>query len=232
MYSGGKGLNGAVNSTACIAALSAAGKPDDLYTLCEINLPSLAILNNRTTRLLSLPLGGSQFILIRRCNSRIYGPKSGSLTASMPGAPLGLPGPGLPTLPLLPVLPGENLPPVELPELLGEKLGDGVYLLPLPELPLFEPEPDFVPATGPPDGPATFGAAIFGAGMLNVPLGFCVLGALGLIAGFGAGACALGTPCGAAGFSIFLGAHGGVGALVVCFGVGAVFFCCLGCCLG
>ena len=135
-----------------------------------------------------MPLGGSQFILILRCNSLIYGPKSGSLTASIPGAPLGFPGPGLPTFPLLPELPGENLPPEELPELLGEKLGEGVYLLPLPALPLLEPEPDFVPATGPPDGPATLGAAILGAGILKEPVGFLVFGALGFIAGFGAGA--------------------------------------------
>ena len=93
-----------------------------------------------------------------------------------------------------PALPGENLPPLELPELLGEKLGDGVYLLPPLALPLFEPEPDFVPATGPPDGPATLGAAILGAGTLKLPVGFLVLGALGLIAGFGAGASTLGTP--------------------------------------
>ena len=101
---------------------------------------------------------------------------------------MGFPGPGLPIFPGLPVLPGENLPPVELPELLGEKLGEGVYLLPLPEVPLFEPEPVFVPATGPPDGPATLGAAILGAGTLKVPVGFLVFGALGFMAGLGAGA--------------------------------------------
>ena len=86
------------------------------------------------------------------------------------------------------MLPGENLPPLELPELLGEKLGDGVYLLPLPVDPLLEPEPDFVPATGPPEGPATLGAAIFGAGTLKFPDGFFIFGALGFIAGLGAGA--------------------------------------------
>ena len=126
----------------------------------------------------------------------MYGPKSGSFTASIPGAPLGFPGPGFPTLPVLPALPGENLPPPELLDVLGEKLGEGEYLLPLPDEPLGLPEPVLVPATGPPDGPATFGAATFGAGTLKLPLGFLVLGALGLTAGFGAGACTFGTPCG------------------------------------
>jgi hypothetical protein len=51
-------------------------------------------LNKRTTRLLSLPFGGSQFILILRCNSLMYGPKSGSFMASIPGRPP--PPPGLP----------------------------------------------------------------------------------------------------------------------------------------
>ena len=44
--------------------------------------------------MLSFPLGGSQFILILLCNSLIYGPKSGSLIASIPGRPP--PPPGLP----------------------------------------------------------------------------------------------------------------------------------------
>ena len=118
----GSGLKGAVASTALSAALSALGKPDDLYTRHDNNLPSLAILNKRTTRLLSLPFGGSQFILIRRCNSLIYGPKSGSRMASIPGRPLGLPGPGLPTLPEPPEL--ANLEPE--PELfVGESDGVG-----------------------------------------------------------------------------------------------------------
>ena len=136
----------------------------------------------------------------------MYGPKSGSFRASIPGAPFGFPGPGLPTLPPLPALPGENLPPVELP--LGEKLGDGEYLLPEPEDPELEPEPVLEPAIGPPDGPATFGAATFGAGMLKFPPGFLVFGALGLIAGFGAEVGAFGTPCGVGALVVFLGAHG------------------------
>ena len=94
--------------------------------------------------------------------------------------------------PLLPELPGENLPPEELP-LLGEKLGAGA--LPVPaELPLFEPEPVFEPVIGPPDGPATFGAAAFGAGILKLPLGLLTFGALGFTAGLGAAVGALGTP--------------------------------------
>lgn len=97
LYSAGKGLNGAVSSTALSAALSALGIPDDLKTLTESNLPSRAILNNNTTLLLSLPFGGSQFILILLCNSLMYGPKSGSLIESIPGLPP--PPPGLPGLP-------------------------------------------------------------------------------------------------------------------------------------
>ena len=72
----------------------------------------------------------------------MYGPKSGSFIASIPGAPFGLPGPGFPTFPPLPALPGENLPPEE-PPALGEKLGAGV-LLP-EEAPPLAPEPDFAP---------------------------------------------------------------------------------------
>ena len=129
------------------------------------------------------------------------------MRASIPGAPLGLPGPGLPTLPPRPALPGENLPPAELP--LGEKLGDGENLPPLvPDEPELEPEPVLEPALGPPDGPATFGAAAFGAGILKLPPGFLTFGALGFIAGFGAWVGALGTPCGAGGFVVFLGAQG------------------------
>ena len=94
LKSAGNGLNGAVNSTAFRAAWSADGMPEDLCILQDSNLPSFAILNNRTTRLLSLPFGGSQLSLILRCNSLIYGPKSGSLRASIPGAPP--PPPGLP----------------------------------------------------------------------------------------------------------------------------------------
>src|SRR5574344_328666 len=94
LNSGGNGLNGAAKCTAFKAALSAFCNPDDLNTLHDSNLPSLAILNIKTTRLLSFPFGGSQFIFILRCNSLIYGPKSGSLTASIPGRPP--PPPGFP----------------------------------------------------------------------------------------------------------------------------------------
>ena len=86
-------------------------------------------------------------------------------------------------LPPLPALPGENLPPEEPP--LGEKLGAGV-LLPEPAELLLVPEPVFDPATGPADGPATFGAATFGIGTLKLLLGLFTLGALGFIAGLGA----------------------------------------------
>ena len=157
-------MNGAVSSTAAFAALSATASPDDLRTLLERSLPSRPILNKSTTLLLSLPFGGSQFIFMRLCSSLMYGPKSGSLTASIPGAPLGFPGPGLPTLPLLPLLPEEeNLPPELLP--LGAKLGDGAEV-PLPD---FEPEPALEPVTGPPGVPASLGAAVFGMGILILP---------------------------------------------------------------
>ena len=118
-----------------------------------------------------------------------------------------MPGPGLPTLPPLPALLGENLPPDELPPL-GEKLGEGDDLLPVPAEPLFEPEPVFEPAIGPPDGPATFGAETFGTGILKLPLGLLTFGALGFTAGLGAAAGAFGTPCGVGGFVVFCGAHG------------------------
>ena len=81
----------------------------------------------------------------------------------MPGAPFGLPGPGLPTFPRLPLLPDdENLPP-EVP--LGAKLGDGA---PTP-LPDFEEEPLFEAVTGPPGVPANLGAEVFGIGILKLP---------------------------------------------------------------
>ena len=94
LKSAGNGLKGAVNSTAFNAAWSADGKPELLCTLQDNKRPSRAILNKSTTVLLSFPFGGSQLSLILRCNSRIYGPKSGSLSASIPGAPP--PPPGFP----------------------------------------------------------------------------------------------------------------------------------------
>ena len=71
LNSAGNGLNGAVNSTALKAAWSAAGSPEDFKTLHDNILPLFAILNNRTTRLLSFPYGGFQLSLILRCNSLI-----------------------------------------------------------------------------------------------------------------------------------------------------------------
>ena len=64
LYSAGNGLNGAVNFTAFRAAWSAAGNPEERYTLQDNNCPFLAILNKSTTFLLSLPFGGCQLNLI------------------------------------------------------------------------------------------------------------------------------------------------------------------------
>ena len=159
MKSVGNGLNGAVNLTAFIAALSALGSPDDLNTLQDNNLPSFAILNRRTTRLLSLPFGGFQFIFIRLCKSLMYGPKSGCLIASIPGLPFGFPGPGLPIpepvppppVPLPAPVPLPDLPSLEPePEPVGARTGAGVYLPepePLPDEPPFASLPE--PLIGP-----------------------------------------------------------------------------------
>ena len=97
-------------------------------------------------------------------------------------------------MPPLPVEPGEKRPPVALLVPLGEKLGAGAELFPEPEEPLFEPEPVFEPVIGPPEGPATFGAATFGTGMLKLLFGLLTFGALGFNAGLGATAGALGWP--------------------------------------
>ena len=85
---------------------------------------------------------------------------------------------------------------------------DSQWSNPVPAEPLFEPEPVFEPAIGPPDGPATFGAETFGTGILKLPLGLLTFGALGFTAGLGAAAGAFGTPCGVGGFVVFCGAHG------------------------
>ena len=194
LKSPGKGLNGAVNSTALRAAWSAVGRPDDLCTRQDSKRPSLAILNNSTTVLLSLPFGGSQLSFILRCNSLIYGPKSGSRKASIPGAPP--PPPGLPTLPVPPAEePLENCP--EPPLLDGESDGLGAYALldePPAEVPDFAiPVGADVPPTGPVDNVFPIGAA-FGTGTVN--------GVVGLATGVGAETgLALGRGVGGAGFA-------------------------------
>ena len=152
MNSAGSGLKGAVACTAFIAALSAPGSPEDLNTLQDNNLPSFAILNNSTTRLLSFPFGGSQFILIRLCNSLMYGPKSGSLIASIPGLPFGFPGPGFPYPPVPPPPPLASLlpePPV------GANDGAGAYL-PLPDDVLPPPPPPLADVPDPLIGPVEY----------------------------------------------------------------------------
>ena len=118
--------------------------------------------------------------------------------------------------PPLPALPGENLPPDELPPL-GEKLGDGEVFVPEPEPPDGEPEPDLEPVIGPPDGPTTFGAAVLGAGILKFPFGFTVFGALGFNAGFGAAdGAGVEVPCGVGAFGVGLGAQGALKAGFCC----------------
>ena len=167
----------------------------------------------------------------------MYGPKSGSFSASMPGAPLGLPGPGLPILPPEPPLPvPERLADEAPPEPAGEKLGEGENLPP-PEAEEPPREPLGAPVTGPPAGPATFGAVVLGTGILNEPFGFCtVLGAVGFSAGRGAGVCIFSwvVPCGfgvSAGFCTGFGAGGASHGIVKAFfvGVGAFCTCFLGC---
>ena len=100
LNSGGRGLNGAVNSIAAFAASSLATEPELFPTLIDSSLPSLPILNSTTTRFEASPFGGFQLRFILRSSSRIYGPQSGDFIASMPGGPEGLPGPGLPIFPL------------------------------------------------------------------------------------------------------------------------------------
>ena len=96
-----------------------------------------------------------------------YGPKSGSLIASIPGLPFGLPGPGLPTPPVPPPPPLASLvpePPV------GANDGPAT-LLPPPDVeeppappPLAElPEPligpvVYLPVPVPPEGTGTLNA--------------------------------------------------------------------------
>ena len=143
LNSGGSGLNGAVNSIALIAALSAKGTPDDFVTLWLRSLPSLAIVNVMTTLLELSPLGGDQFLFILCSRSLIYGPQLGCLIASIPGAPFGLPGPGFPPVPCPPcprlayLFPPEPEPPLEPPELPEEpepeNLGAGADEPPVPD---------------------------------------------------------------------------------------------------
>ncbi len=57
----------------------------------------------------------------------MYGPKSGSLTASMPGLPDGLPGPGFPAEPVPP--PDASLGAVEAPVGASEGAADEPVLL-------------------------------------------------------------------------------------------------------
>ena len=153
------------------------------------------MLNSNTTVLLSLPFGGSQFNLILLCNSRIYGPKSGSLNASIPGAPP--PPPGLPTFPVPLVAPLDNCPLPE-PPIDGDSDGLGAYEPELvtgpPTLPdLFIPLGADVPPIGPVDNDLPTGAA-FGAGTLN--------GVVGLVTGAGAAiGLALGLAVGGAGLA-------------------------------
>ena len=184
MNSAGSGLKGAVACTAFIAALSAPGSPEDLNTLQDSNLPSFAILKSSTTRLLSLPFGGSQFILIRLCNSLIYGPKSGSLIASIPGLPFGFPGPGFPYPPVPPPPPLASLlpePPV------GANDGAGAYL-PLPDEVLPPPPPALADVPEPLIGPVEYlplPVPPLGTGTVNADDGFAV--GLGVVGGFNDG---------------------------------------------
>ena len=113
--------------------------------------------------------------MILRCNSLIYGPKSGSLSASIPGAPP--PPPGLPVLPVppLPLLPREPAlePPVD-----GESDGRGApeplpFELPALEPPLGAPVGAEVPPIGPVERVLPAGA-LDGRGVVNGELGLSI----------------------------------------------------------
>lgn len=184
MNSGGSGLNGAVSSIAAFAASSFEIEPEDLLTLIESNLPSLPILKSTTTRFEASPFGGFQFLLILRSSSRIYGPQSGDLIASIPGGPDGLPGPGFPIEPVpypVPLVPGLPVPEV-VPEpdeplpLDGDNCGDGIPVpVPLEEPPPCARVPVDVPL--PAEGLGPTGASVFGTATLN--------GLFGAVASFG-----------------------------------------------
>ena len=109
----------------------------------------------------------------------MYGPKSGSLIASIPGLPLGFPGPGFPTPPVPP--PPEPLASFEPEPPVGASEGPAEYL----PAPPFVEVPPFAEVPEPLIGPVVYlpvPVPPFGTGIANGDEGF--IAGLGVVGGF------------------------------------------------
>lgn len=138
----------------------------------------------------------------------MYGPKSGSLIASMPGLPFGLPGPGFPIPPVPPPPPLASFWPDPEPAPVGAREGPGVYFPPPEPFPVEEPPlpPPFTAVPEPLIGPVAYRPPVVppeGTGTWNAELG--------LATGFGVrGGFIEGRAVGGCGFACW-GAFGAAG---------------------